>query len=140
MFKFRLTSIMRLKEYTEKLCRDEVARCLQLLRGAIDAESELKGKLFSVENEITRCQEGKIDIEEIILRQNYRIYLKKLIIEQQSLVALRQEQLFKAKQKLVEAVKDKKVLEKLKEKKYQQYLYEQERVEQALLDEIANRN
>lgn len=139
MFKFRLTSIMRLKEYTEQLCRDEVARCLQLLKVAVDYELELNEKLLNVESEITRIQEGRIDIEEITLQQNYRKYIKKIIIEQKRLVVQRQEQLYEAKQKLIEAMKEKKVLEKLKEKKHQQYLYEQEKVEQALQDEIANR-
>lgn len=139
MFKFRLTSIMRLKEYTEQLCRDEVAKCLHLLKIALDYESKLNEKLLYVESEITRAQEGKIDIEEITLQQNYRKYIKKLIAEQQRIVIERQKQLYKAKQKLIEAMKDKKVLEKLKEKKYQQYLYEQDKMEQALQDEIANR-
>ena len=139
MFKFRLASIMRLKEYNEQLCQDEVAKCLHLLRIALDYESELNEKLFNVESEITRIQEGKINIEEIMLQQSYKKYIKKLIVEQQRIVIEKQEQLYKAKQKLVEAMKDKKILEKLKEKKYQQYLYEQDKMEQALQDEIANR-
>ncbi|MDX9872912.1 MAG: flagellar export protein FliJ [Clostridia bacterium] len=137
MFQFRLAAIMRLREYHEKQRREEVARCLQLLNAALRRENELKEQLSDLEKEIAERQEGTIQIEDVVIRQNYRIYLQKLLDGQSKLVALRQNQLQEAKQKLLEAMKEKKVLQKLQEKKFAEYVYEQEKKEQALQDELA---
>jgi flagellar FliJ protein len=139
MFKFRLASILRLKEYNEQLCQEEVAKSLHLYNLEIQKEIALKEHLVLVDKEIERCQEGEIDVPELILQQNYRTHIKGLIIEQKKVVILRKNQLNAAKLKMVEAMKDKKILLKLKEKKYQEYQYEQDKKEQALLDELANR-
>ncbi|PKM89917.1 MAG: hypothetical protein CVU87_03795 [Firmicutes bacterium HGW-Firmicutes-12] len=139
MFKFRLASIMRLKEYKEQLCRDEVAKCLQLYNLEVHREIALKEQLIHLEKEIEQCQEGEIDVPVLMRQQSYRSFIKTSIIEQKQLVAFRQNQLDLAKQKMIEAMKDKKVLQKLREKKYQEFLYEQDKKEQALQDELANR-
>lgn len=139
MFRFRLTGILNLKEYKEKLCREETAKCSQLLREAVETESVLQTKLIALVNDLTVFQIGKIDIQGLIFKQNYKEYTKRQLAKQQIIVIKRKEQLNFAKQKLVEAIKEKKVLEKLREKKYQQYRYENDKCEQAILDEIANR-
>jgi flagellar export protein FliJ len=130
---------MRLKEYKEQLCRDEVAKCLQLYNLEVHREIALKEQLIHLEKEIEQCQEGEIDVPVLMRQQSYRSFIKTSIIEQKQLVAFRQNQLDLAKQKMIEAMKDKKVLQKLREKKYQEFLYEQDKKEQALQDELANR-
>lgn len=139
MFKFRLAGILHLKGYKELLCRDETAKCLQLYRAAVELESKLQTKLIVLASEFAVYQKGKINIRELIFKQNYRDYIKSQLAKQQVIVSHRHEQLNLAKQKLAETIKEKKVLEKLREKKYQQYRYEEDKFEQALLDEIANR-
>lgn len=139
MFRFRLSGILHLKGYKELLCRDETAKCLQMYRAAVELQSELQTKLLVLENQFMVYQKGKIDIRELIFKQDYKDYIESQFAKQQVIVKHKQEQLNIAKQKLAEAIKEKKVLEKLREKKYQQYRYEKDKIEQALLDEIANR-
>lgn len=137
MFRFRLAGIMRLREYNEKLRREEVAQCLALLNAAIAKENDLKAQLAFLEQDIENHQEGPIKIEDVLVRMNYRIYLQNLLAQQARMVALRQEQLLGAQQKLLEAMKERKVLQKLQEKKFAEYVYEQEKTEQKLQDELA---
>lgn len=139
MFKFRLDSIKRLREYTEKQCQDEVVRCLNALRLAQEQQQFLENRIKETEGDIARLQEGVLDISRLILYQDYLTYLQEQLELQKAVVAEKKEELRVARSKLMEAMKKRKILAKLEEKQYQQYLYLQDKKEQALLDELASR-
>lgn len=137
MFRFRLASILRIREYKERLCRDEVAKCLHNLYLAQNRENEIKRMLDRADDELKRLQEGTVDLQGIALLWNYRKRLKNELAKQQELVALRRKELDEARAALLEAMKEKRILEKLQEKKRRDYLYEEEKKEQSLMDELA---
>lgn len=139
MFKFRLESIKRLREYKEKQCRDIVARCLNSLRVAQEQQRLLEYKIQQSEEEILVLQVGVLDLVKLIISQEYLFYLQEQLVSQKAVVAEKKEELRVARSKLVEAMKDRKILDKLEEKQYQQYLYLQDKKEQALLDDLAGR-
>jgi len=139
MFKFRLDSIKRLREYIEKQCQDEVVRCLNALRLAQEQQQFLENRIKETEGDIARLQEGVLDISRLILYQDYLTYLQEQLELQKAVVAEKKEELRVARSKLMEAMKKRKILAKLEEKQYQQYLYLQDKKEQALLDELASR-
>ncbi|MCR4440974.1 MAG: flagellar export protein FliJ [Peptococcaceae bacterium] len=137
MFRFRLASILRLKEYKEHLCRDEVGKCLYNLYLAQNRENEIIQMLNKADEELKCLQEGVVNLQEIAIAWNYRKRLKKELTRQQAVVAEKQKELDEARGALLEAMKEKKVLEKLREKKRRDYLYEEDKKEQSLLDELA---
>jgi len=138
MFRFRLASIMRLREHKEKECREEVGKCLQSLREAELKEAELKKKEQDMHEDLKRRQKGLIELPQLLLGKDYLKFIISQLQEQRKVVKTKNEELYKARLNLLEAMKEKKVLEKLKEKQYQEYLYEESKAEQAVLDEIAN--
>lgn len=137
MFRFRLAGFKRLKEYKEKLCRDEVGRCVIRLGLAVEDENKTRDAVSTLEREISGALEGKIDVSRLMIDYNYLQYLKELLIKRQEVVFLRRRELEEARLRLFEAMKERKILDKLQEKKLQQYEYEKNRLEQALLDELA---
>jgi flagellar FliJ protein len=137
MFRYRLAGIMRLKEYKEKLCRDEMGKGMTALSQAIEKETALKDEIFLFNNEIRSSRQGIIDVNRLALGDNYLRYLKARLARQREVVAQRQTEVEEARRRLFEAMKERKVLEKLKDKKYAQYQYEQNRLEQAMLDDLA---
>lgn len=139
MFKFRLQSVLRLREYREKQCQDEVAKCLVALQAAQERQQELESILAEKEEEIKAIQVGPLDMNEIILHQDYLFYLKELLYQQKMLVVQKSQELHIARKRLVEAMKEKKILNKLEEKQLQKYIYQQDKREQATLDDLAHR-
>ena len=139
MFKFRLADIMRLKEYNEEQCREEVGRCIYSLRLEEEKERQLLQSLAALEAEIKSLLAGLLALEGLKLRYAYRSYLREALLQQQQVVVMKRNELSVARQRLLAAMKERKVLEKLRAKKYEQYLYEQEKKEQAMMDELAGR-
>lgn len=139
MFKFRLTNVMRLREHKEKHCRQEVGKCLQNLRTAEHKEALLVLKVEDIIEDLAQRQEGLIEVSPLMWGKNYLKFAVRQLQEQKKVVKIRYEELETARNNLIEAMKEKKVLEKLKDKQYQDYLYEENRIEQALLDDMANK-
>jgi len=138
MFKFRLASIKRLREYKEKQCKDEVARCLSNLRLAKAQQRLLENKIQQTEGEIFQLQQGVLDIPRLMLGQDYLGYLQERLELQKAVVAEKKEELGVARSNLMIAMKERKILDKLEEKQYLQYQYTQDKREQALLDDLAS--
>lgn len=139
MFKFRLASIKRLREYAEKQCQDEVARCLTNLRRAQEQKRLLENRIQQTEGEILFLQQGVLDLSRLIINQDYLRYLQEQLELQKAVVTEKKEELRVARSKLMIAMKERKILDKLEEKQLQQYLYIQDKREQALLDDLAGR-
>lgn len=139
MFKFRLASIKKLKEYLEKRCKDEFARCLTNLHLAQEKQRRIELGIQLIEEEISTLQQGVLDLPQLIVSQNYLRFLQEELVRQKAIVAEKKEELERARSKLMEAMKNRKIMDKLEEKQYEQYIYEQDKKEQALLDDLAGR-
>ncbi len=138
-FKFRLASIKKLREYKEKQCKDIVARCIANLILAQEKQKSIENKIKDTQEEILRQQQGLLDLPQLKILQDYLKYLHKELELQKAVVAEKKEELRVARSNLMEAMKKRKIMDKLEEKKYAQFLYEQDRKEQALLDDLAGR-
>ena len=138
-FKFRLASIKKLKEYIEKQCKDEFARCLTNLYLAQEQQRRTEENIKFMEEEISGMQQGVLNLPNLIISQDYLSFLHEELVRQKQVVAEKKEELEIARSKLMEAMKNRKIMDKLEEKQYQQYIYEQDKKEQALLDDFAGR-
>lgn len=139
MFKFRLASIKKLKEYQEKQCKDEMARCITNLFIAKEKQRRIEEMILQTEEEILRLQQGILDLPRIQVYHNYLSFLQDELVRQKAVVAKKKEELEIARSKLMEAMKNRKIMDKLEDKKYREYLYQQDKKEQALLDDLAGR-
>lgn len=122
MFKFRLASIKKLKEYIEKQCKDEFARCLTNLYLAQEQQRRTEENIKFMEEEISGMQQGVLNLPNLIISQDYLSFLHEELVRQKQVVAEKKEELEIARSKLMEAMKNRKIMDKLEEKQYQQYI------------------
>jgi len=135
-FNFRLQTYLNLKAKIEDQKRNEFGKAV----AALELE---KTKLVNLQQERNDCiDEFRKKVESTIEPggiNRYNLYLdvlKKRIAEQKSRVA-RAEAFLRAKRaELVEAMKNRKILETLKEKDFETYLIEEKKNEQKIVDDL----
>lgn len=137
MFKFRLEKILRLREYKEKFCLEEVGKCVSQLQDALEKKEELEERKTKLENEFMAILKGVISAEKVSLYKNYLLHQDELLKIQEQVIEVKKNNLEEARQKLVQAMKERKILEKLREKQDYRYQQEQEKNEQIFQDELA---
>lgn len=139
-FSFELQSILDLKEQEEEALQKELIRLKNRYQ-------EVKEELESVQQRkqewATKLQtESKAGLDSATFRKykNYIAYLKDQVEELQLQLQHWREKVDDCQQKLLEKLKEKKSLSKLKEQRYQEYWEEFLRQEQKFNDEVAINN
>ncbi len=137
-FKFRLATLQKMRESERDQRRAELGQ-------AYEAESILKNQYDEIRNEqlslLDESREaagpGAVNIDFLLMRQRHDILLRfqqSQINEKQKQVA---EEIARRREALVQANREVKVLEKLREKQLERHQKEEERIDGALLDEVA---
>lgn len=120
----------------EDSIKNELAKAVRLLE-------EEKKKLKDLKDEKNKCMSemgsktfNGITVEKMRTYNAYISFLKEKIKKQTEKVKLAQEIVDKYREELIQFAKERKMLETLKEKQYQNYLKEQQRIEQRRIDEV----
>ncbi|HYW79084.1 MAG TPA: flagellar export protein FliJ [Thermoguttaceae bacterium] len=139
-FKFRLATLLRLREETRDQRRAELAEAYhaddllqQHIQEADDALAELLAQCRKV------AGPGVVDIDRLVAAGRYELTLRaqrKEMVEQRERVLAEIE---RRRQALVEANREVRVLEKLRENQTRRHRDEQNRQEVKRLDEVAGR-
>ncbi|HPG29168.1 MAG TPA: flagellar export protein FliJ [bacterium] len=135
-FIFKFERLLKIRIFK----KEELENQLAVLQNELFREREELKRLYLTLEEQYKLQTqslcGKLNINDVITVRNYIIKLcsdieiqKKVIIQLSDETNVKKNQLIKAVQKV-------KILEKLKEKKYRQFLKEREIAETYVLDEI----
>jgi len=139
MFKFRLDPLIAIRDNRLKECQRELAQ-------AYEARQILEKDLQEIDRQL---EEGIVTVRSVIQPG--------LTVNLQSLIGFRRQEMFlRASQEelmekikmvdeeieirlaaVVEANKELKIIEKLKEKRYEKYLVEENKAEMKMMDEIA---
>lgn len=138
MFVFRLEKALEHRAEEEERLKKEFL----LKKNRLDNEKEiLRRKEKLIEETIHKFNDLRFGILNPISLRNYEIYLKRLKNEKTEQIAVVEhwrEITEEAKDVFVEARKEKKVLEKLREKKLEIYKQEEIKKEQKFIDELSN--
>lgn len=138
-FSFRLQPVLNLRLQTEDNLKNELGKALQLL------ELEKK-KLWQLENELNELVDEfnkktkKTTVRKLIEVKEYLSLLDSKIKKQKENVNSAMLNVDKIREELLKAVKERKILEKLRERKYEEYQLEQKKLEQKTNDEIVSYN
>jgi flagellar export protein FliJ len=137
-FKFRLTTLLRLREAARDERRSELAEAYRV-------DDTLRQQLQRTENELKSLraqrlrgvQPGAVDVDRLVESQRYEMTL-----DSQRLQVVRQRETVQGEierrcQVLAEANRDLRVLENLRDKQAGQHRQEEERREMKRLDEVA---
>lgn len=139
-FDFKLEKLLTIREYNELEAKLKYARELQK---KLDLENKnidmQKSILQSTIDSYSNIKNGDIiNNEEMTFQENYINNLIKMIKTNENKKRMMSEKLSKLKEELTEAMKKRKIITQLKNKKYEKYKKETKKEDIKRLDEIAN--
>jgi len=137
-FQFRLQTVLDYKQRRAEEEERELARRMEILHEAERELASLKRFQEKRRHEMAeKGKRGKLDVEGLKMYHEQQRKLSRDIAAQQIKVQQAHADVELQRQKLLEARKEVKTYEKLKEKHYAGYLVELNLEEQKLLDELA---
>lgn len=138
-FKFRLQSVLNIKEKKLEDERLKLGEIISTLEAQKDVLLELSDKKENLKNRLNATLENSIlDIQFVVGYKNYLERLEQDIKTQFEIIKKTQIELEEQQIQVNEAYKEVKVLEKLKEKQYKNFLFEYEQNQIKELDDITN--
>ena len=140
-FEFRLQKVMETTRAREELQKKELAVALgELARG----EALLEQMIGRLEEELERFRgrrgTGSVKVSTFVQYASYTDGLLSEINRQRGEIEKLARLADEHREKLIEITRDKKILEKLKEKRFEEYRRKLRQVEQKFMDEISSRN
>lgn len=139
MFKFRLEPVLKYRQFIEDqkmAVFAEKHRIHEKEKAAAAELRDMRRQYFSALREETLKED--VDITMLSFYQSYIFFLDRRVTEQVEVVRKALLAMQAAHLELVEARKQKEVMVKLKEKRFKDYRYEEERQDQLVLDDIAS--
>ena len=137
-FKFRLQSVLTIKEKVEDLKKNEFGKAVSALAEAQRVLAEMEAARGRCIDDFRREIDVGID-PAAFARYNQFLDNVKLAIKRQEFVVEQCEIFVEQKrQELVEAMRDKKTLETLRENDFEEFLIEEKKLEQKVVDEIVS--
>ncbi|MDP4092149.1 MAG: flagellar export protein FliJ [Bacillota bacterium] len=139
-FEFRLQSVLNIKKQMEESLKNEYGKAVKRL------ERE-KEKLKHIEIEQEECMKKMSSDSskgvKVLKLKEYSVYISRLKEKaqlQKENINMAQKNADNYRERLVKAMQEREILEKLKEKKYQEYLVSRLKAEEKLSEEIAGYN
>ncbi len=138
-FTFRLQSVLNIKEKKLEDERLKLAQIISTLEAQKDVFLELNDKKENFKKQLNQALESSIlDIQTVVSHKNYLQRIEQDIETQFEIIKKTQIELEEQQRAVNEAYKEVKVLEKLKEKQYKNFLFEYEQNQIKELDDITN--
>lgn len=138
-FKFRLQTLLRIREQERDERQSELAEAQQADQILVERQEEVAAQITVLGEENRRCMVGTIDVDRILGNRRHEALLlghQREIAEQRRIVG---EEIQKRQERLVEANREVKVLEKLREKQEERFREEERLDDIKQMDEIAGR-
>lgn len=138
-FNFRLQSILNIREKKLKDERLKLAGIISKLEEQKDILLEMNEKKENLENELNNSLDNRVlDIQTVVGFKNYLLRMSDDIKMQFEIIKRTQIELEEQQIEVSKAYKEVKVLEKLKEKQYKNFLFEYEQSQIKELDDITS--
>lgn len=136
-FEYRLQTKLDLTVKQEEAARMELARCQREYRLQAAQLNRLYQKQSSVYERMRGSQRQVVELSQVVLLKNYLQVIKDNIRQQAEKVARAQVEVDRAHEELLGVMVERKTLQKLREKKWHEYIQEFNRQEQKAIDEVA---
>jgi len=137
-FKFRLQPLLNIKMQLEDSAKNELGKAVQKLEEEKEKERQLLRHREKYINGLKEKTSSFARIEELRGYNMYISSLAKKIEEQNKNIKVASDVVDKYREELIKIVKERKILEKLREKKLNEYLIEMSKDEQKRMDEIVS--
>lgn len=138
-FNFEMQSILTFKEQIERQKEMEFAKILKMVNDEKEKlNSFYRQKDISIKNLKNEASSDRLKYTEFKALNNYIEHLKNSIERQKDVIMKAEILLEQKRQNLIEATKERKMLDKLKENKFEDYIAEEKQTEQKIIDEIVS--
>lgn len=138
VYKFRLQKLLNYKVNMEEEKKNEMSIASKRLEEEKGRLLELKRKLNEMSNILKEKTSQGMAVNELKLLANYIDYYKRGIKEQIVKIKMAEDYLSTCRAELIKATQEKKMIEKLKEIDYGKYLYEEQKKEEKLVDDLVS--
>jgi len=139
-FKFKLQSVLNYRQSLEDQARQQLSSSLQQQQQLQTEYQQYLQQLQQLDGELkTRQQEG-LNIAEIDLFEGQIQHCRRLMHQLQEQLAELERRILRQREELIDASREKQVMEKLKEKQQEDARRELNRKEREMLDEISLRS
>ncbi len=123
-FQFKLYRLLDIRAAKEKQIKNELAELVNIQNKERTKQLELRQKMAQRKKALKETMEKKIfSYNEVIIYEKFTDNANKAINIAETKIQQMEPAIQKVRERLIEASKEKKVVEKLKERKYREYLY-----------------
>ncbi len=127
-FHFTLQRLLDIREARETEIKHELMKVLSLQNQERVLQDQLRNKIKQFEvQQSEKMKKGFFSAEEVLMLMRYSDVSRKAIIESQRRIDELQPEVDRIRERLVAASRDKKVVEKLKDRKFEEFEYEYNR-------------
>ena len=137
-FTYRLQSVLNIKTQLENQARMEFAQASAELRTQEQYLEELKNRRLQYLEKGKELRQENINVLDLKENENAVKVMDDLIAVQIEKVKISQRALERARVKLTDAMQERKVQEKLKERAFEEYLEEEKHIEAKEIDELVS--
>jgi flagellar FliJ protein len=135
-FRFRLENVLRYRKLIEEIKEKELASIRAQIHRQKQKIELLEKEHTNIINELKLMKQKTFDLSAVRIYQSYLSFLKRRIMYEKDVLALLYQKEKKKLEEYIEARKNTRVLERLKERRFAQWQYEVDREEQKFLDDI----
>jgi len=136
-FTFRFATLLKIRQQREDHHKRIVAQRLRQIAGVREQLASLDRQIRAEIEAIRRGQEpGTIDLQQAIRHRSWLTHLHKSTLEAQAHLQFLEARLAQERATLAEAAKQRRILEKLKERQWERYRQEQARIETNQSDDL----
>lgn len=137
-FRFELQPVLDTRRLKEDLAKRALSEAEERLNRARARVKKIEDRIRCETAYLKTLASAEVDPEKIIASERYIERLKAELVVAQHDVEACEAETARLRAALVERMKERKAMERLRDKAYERYKYEAARQEQAFLDELAN--
>lgn len=138
VYKFKLQKLLDYKIKVEEEKRNKLGSALKRLENEKRRMFELKRKFSDMEGLYRQKTSQGMSVNELKILANYIDYYKRDIKEQKVRIKMAEDYVTVCREELIYATREKRMIEKLREKDYSKYLYEEQKKEEKLIDDLVS--
>lgn len=136
MFKFKLEPVLSLKEKIEDSKKRELGVATMHKEALLNEKRQLMMKKAEAIQAVKSHNSTVIDVQSFKVFNQYSVYMEEAIEAKNKQVQESQKKVDEKREELLEAVKERKILDNLKDIQNEVFMEEEKREEQRILDDI----
>ena len=136
-FRFRLEGLLRLRKVEEDRCLGRLRRYQSAMADAVERKEQLDAERGRTLEALRRLEAGTLEMEEILRHRRYLVALDNRGREVEAEVIRRRNEMRSVQREAEKAIRERQLVERLKERRREEHDLEENRRAVRELDEIA---